>query len=479
MLSGLRARIAAETSADDPAAAVAPRPAPEVSEAPRAQASNGNVRTIVVASIAFAAGVALTLSLASPGTSGPSEDSTLGRADQVASHSRTGQPLRQPPLPSPPGPGPSALTVPTQAQPQAPALAWPLSMAELSAAERNGQTRDEQEPGYRSIESSPSDPDGDGPAPKQSSAVISPDDDPIADREPTRRRGTGPSGTDPGPRGSATGAWTPSLTPPSAAGSGIGAAARNPAVGGATPNLAGSGSNGQSGSSQNGSSREPDARDSGSDDAPSQKDDPPPQGEEPEPQSEPEPEPIPESQPLNWGPLEYGVGLGLGVSGRTLPGVGPVLELSPFVGVERLHARLTAQYRTPRESKLAGNANAGARYQLAAAGARLCPNAMPRPHRVRVPVCAGVDFGAVIADPIGSDVRNGVGARSFWSAATLEAGVAVQVARRVSLTGAFEAGIALNRPSFVLDGGGSLHEVARFAPRGTIGVQFHRPRAIP
>ena len=167
----------------------------------------------------------------------------------------------------------------------------------------------------------------------------------------------------------------------------------------------------------------------------------------------------------------------MGIVGLTLPGVGPSFGVAPFVGVERMHVRLTAQYRTPRRETLADNANAGARLQLAAGGVRLCPNAMPgRERRVRIPLCAGVDLGAVLAGAEGSAVQNATSARSFWAAATFEAGVSVQLARFVSLTGAFEAGIALSRPRFSLDGGGEVHQVGRFAPRGIVGVQFHRPR---
>ena len=202
---------------------------------------------------------------------------------------------------------------------------------------------------------------------------------------------------------------------------------------------------------------------------------------EAEPEPEPLPEPLPEPEPLparpKVGPLEAGVGLNVGVAGRTLPGVGAALEVAPFVGIERIHARLSAQYRTPRTETLSDNPDAGARFQLVAGGVRLCPNAMPGSgRRVRIPLCAGVDFGAVLAEPRGPAVRNGSGASSFWSAAAFEAGVAVQVARVVSITAAFEAGIALSRPSFRLEGGGQLHEVARFAPRGLLGVQVHLPR---
>lgn len=212
--------------------------------------------------------------------------------------------------------------------------------------------------------------------------------------------------------------------------------------------------------------------------------------EEPEPEVQPEPIPEPEEEPapertvppepdrLDLGPLEYGVGVRVGVAGRTLPGVGASLELAPFIGVPRLHGRLVAQYRTPRTTTLADNAEAGARFQLAAAGLRVCPNVVPKPGRVRVPVCAGADFGVVQATPRGVAVQNGNDVASFWSAATLEAGVVVQVARWLSLSGAFEAGIALSRPKFRLDGGGRLHSVARFAPRGMLGVQFHRPRPL-
>ena len=183
---------------------------------------------------------------------------------------------------------------------------------------------------------------------------------------------------------------------------------------------------------------------------------------------------------LDLGPVEYGVGVGLGVSGLALPGVGPVLELSPFVGVRRVHGRLVAQYRTPRSTALESNPDAGARFQLVAGGARICPNVMPRNGRIRVPLCAGIDLGSVIGSGRGDDVSNPGRASSFWSAAVVEAGVAVQVARRVSVTAAVEAGIALSRPRFVLEGDeGVLHESARFSPRGTFGVQFHRPRSVP
>ncbi|MBV1857387.1 MAG: hypothetical protein KUG77_03170, partial [Nannocystaceae bacterium] len=200
---------------------------------------------------------------------------------------------------------------------------------------------------------------------------------------------------------------------------------------------------------------------------------------------EPEPvlaaEPVSSSEPerLDLGPLEYGVGLGLGVSDGSLPGAGPALEVSPFFGVRRVHARLVGQYRTPRGAELPGNPEAGASFQLVAVGGRICPNVLPQPHRVRVPLCAGADVGAVLGSARGTGVRNPGSATSFWSAVTLEGGLSVQLTRWLSVTGAFEAGIALSQPKFRLEGGGLLHEAARFAPRGTVGVQFHRARPIP
>lgn len=195
------------------------------------------------------------------------------------------------------------------------------------------------------------------------------------------------------------------------------------------------------------------------------------------PEPAPAPAPAPPQRRGELGALEYGVGLNVGVVGLTLPGVGPSFGVAPFVGFERMHLRLGAQYRAPRRETLPRNTDAGARFQLAAGGVRLCPNAMPgRDRRVRIPLCAGVDVGAVFADAEGSAVRNGTSARSFWAAATFEAGVSVQVARFVSLTGGFEAGVALSRPRFSLDGGGQVHRVGRFAPRGIVGAQFHRPR---
>lgn len=231
---------------------------------------------------------------------------------------------------------------------------------------------------------------------------------------------------------------------------------------------------------------------------------------EPEPKPEPEPEPEPITDPLPITapepitepepitdqppappprrsssredlPLEYGAGLALGVGGRVLPGAGVGFALSPFVGIRRVHARAVVQYWLPRTQTLPNNLQAGGRFQLAAAGVRLCPNVTfgPAPDRVRLPLCAGVDFGALLGSGAGDAVQAETNASAFWSAVTLEAGAAVVIAPRVSLFAAFEGAISLSRPRFFLENGGELHESARFGPRGLIGIQVHNRRKIP
>lgn len=227
--------------------------------------------------------------------------------------------------------------------------------------------------------------------------------------------------------------------------------------------------------------------------APAPESEPEPQSEPesqpaPEPKSEPEPEPVrtPESGPTPvralerraFSRLEYGGAAALAIGGRILPGVGPGFEVAPFMGTARVHVRLPVQVRPFRRATLPDNASAGATFTLVAAGPRVCPNVMPVPHRVRIPLCVGADFGAVVAGGRGPDVRDARDVFSFWASATAEAGANVQLAPRVSAFAAFELAVSLSRPRFFLEGAGLLHETARLGPRGMLGVQFHRRRDL-
>jgi hypothetical protein len=216
---------------------------------------------------------------------------------------------------------------------------------------------------------------------------------------------------------------------------------------------------------------------------------------QPEPEPEPQPEPEPESEPeahrlpkrsASAAPapppsprpdLEYGGRLGVGFGGLVLPGAGAGFSGAPFVGVPRFHARLVGQYWLPRRRALPGLRDAGATFQLATGGVRACP--ILQTGRWRFPLCAGVDVGAIIGNGGGSDLEVERSATALWAAVVLEPGVEVTLTPRWGLWAAFEGAISLNRPRFHFDGGGSVHAVGAFGPRGMVGVVVHNRRRIP
>lgn len=199
-----------------------------------------------------------------------------------------------------------------------------------------------------------------------------------------------------------------------------------------------------------------------------------------EPRPKPEATPRPRtSRPRTDSALEYGGGFDVSLAGRVLPGLGVGLAIAPYLGTARVHGRLLAQYRPQRTTSLPGNDDAGAQFQFVSGGARICPNAVPTSFRWRVPLCAGFDVGAVIAEGQGAALSRTDAATSLWAAFALEAGATVQIAPRVSLYGAFELAVSLSRPQFFLDNGGLLHQSARLGPRGMLGLQIHRRRDFP
>lgn len=238
MLAGLRARIAAE-----PAAAV---PAEPVEERPTHDASN--LRTIAIAAVAFAAGVALTTVLPRPAAPPHSGDVSPTAA---ATPRPTPAPVRgqRPPATGHSSPSPHFEEGIAYPHPgvvaESPALAWPLANADLQVPQTHSSPSTHPQPST-SIPSAAQHGPSEGPAPTASegqrgatrspSGGTSPSNRGTASRGPLRPgRGPSPAGR-PAP-GASPGAWAPSLpSAPSAAG--VGAAARNPAVGSNSANPA-------------------------------------------------------------------------------------------------------------------------------------------------------------------------------------------------------------------------------------------------
>lgn len=175
--------------------------------------------------------------------------------------------------------------------------------------------------------------------------------------------------------------------------------------------------------------------------------------------------------------LEIGGRVALGVGGLVLPSAGLGVQGGPYLGTRRVHVHVVAEYWTARTIELPGDRIASADLRLATAGVRGC-GVLER-GRVRVPLCAGVDAGAVLARGHGAGLSIGGTARAPWAAVIVQPGVALRVAPWLSLWLAFEGAISLHRPRFRFEGmapGEDLFVVGPFGPRGFVGLELHAPR---
>jgi hypothetical protein len=205
------------------------------------------------------------------------------------------------------------------------------------------------------------------------------------------------------------------------------------------------------------------------------------------PADEPSPEPSPrrmgssgdafaEPRPTRRD-LEGGARLGAGVGGFLFPAAGVGLSLAPFVGTSRLHVRAVAQYWAPQRIAFDPARDAQGELQLLTGGLRVCPQLGGA--RVRFPVCAGADAGAILGRGTGRDLAILRSARSPWVGAVLEPGVVVGVTSRVSLWLALEGVVSLYRPRFVVEGAPRGFTAGAGALRGLLGVQVHGRRDRP
>lgn len=236
MLAGLRARIASEAQGGEPATAVQSDEAPQRSVDPT-EAARGRARTFAVAAIAFAAGVALTVSL-DRGRSTSQESTDDGATRDVAERVvyRDGSPTKtpQPAVPSVRRLGNAGATDAPGAAVEAEApLPWPLSITEPTPAaseptDVQPSALDEDEPS--GVEShSTAIEDGRGP----SESNHHPRKRPAGDPGPLQRPRIGQTTRTPqdGAGQSPLGAWAPSVSS-SPSVTGVSSVARNPAVGG-------------------------------------------------------------------------------------------------------------------------------------------------------------------------------------------------------------------------------------------------------
>jgi hypothetical protein len=177
--------------------------------------------------------------------------------------------------------------------------------------------------------------------------------------------------------------------------------------------------------------------------------------------------------------LELGGRVALGVGGLVLPGAGLGVQAGPYIGTRFVHVHVVAEYWTARTIVVPGDRSATAELRLATGGVRGC--GVIERGRVRVPLCAGVDGGAVLAEGAGAGLSSSASPRAPWAAVIVQPGVALEVAPWLSLFVAFEGAVSLYRPRFRFEGmaeNEDLFTVGAFGPRGFVGLELHAPRAV-
>jgi len=165
------------------------------------------------------------------------------------------------------------------------------------------------------------------------------------------------------------------------------------------------------------------------------------------------------------------------MGGLLLPGASLGLLLAPFIGTRRLHVRAVAQYWTPQRVAFDPQRDASGEVRLVSGGVRVCPQ-LDRP-RVRIPLCAGLDAGAMLGRGTGRDLAPSRTAQEPWVGAVLEPGVSLAVTPRLSLWLALEGVISLHRPRFAVEGAAQEWTAGAGALRGLLGLQVHGRRSPP
>lgn len=183
----------------------------------------------------------------------------------------------------------------------------------------------------------------------------------------------------------------------------------------------------------------------------------------PEPAEDPVVEPKPRYQPLVWARLrgggEYGVVPG-GTGSFDL-----ALALGGFGPAQRLRVELAGLYAIGRE---ATSRDGRVRVHLGAVAPRFCAALPAGP--VEIPLCAGVEVGAMRGDDAGGKTTH-----ALWIAGHLEPGVRWSFSERASLWASAQVVVPMRYPKFELrrdDGTQSVYQPEPVAARGLLGIEI-------
>ena len=182
-------------------------------------------------------------------------------------------------------------------------------------------------------------------------------------------------------------------------------------------------------------------------------------------------QPPPTAPPPPPRPLRVALRLGGGLSGGALPTVGG--ELAGLLGLlgPRWRVDLLVRGVLPTRARSTVDPTISARLGLWALGARAC--AVPRRAALEFPLCAGAEFGQVIARSDGLD-RDGRAAVS-WAAVTASPGLAWSPRPWLALVVSAQLAVAVIRHDFVVRGLPPLHSLGPVDAGAAFALEFRLP----
>lgn len=168
------------------------------------------------------------------------------------------------------------------------------------------------------------------------------------------------------------------------------------------------------------------------------------------------------------GRLRVGLRAAAGVSfARILPRTSAAVNLAVSLGGRHWRAELAGTYAPP---VAGGTAAIGGLFQAGAVELRGCP--VLRRKTIEVPLCVGLQIGAMEGRGRGSGLTTTTTARSLWLAGTLGAALAWRPrGGRVAPWLQADMIVALVRPSFVTAGQVQVHQASRFGGQVLAGIE--------
>jgi hypothetical protein len=157
-----------------------------------------------------------------------------------------------------------------------------------------------------------------------------------------------------------------------------------------------------------------------------------------------------------------------------LPGVdgGPALAIAFARRLARVEA--VGAYWLPRVAESSIRDGAGARVAAGWAAARGC--VVPATTRVEMPLCAGLQLGAMQATGVG--VARASTQRLWWVAVSAGPSLAVRLEAPVALWLSVDAVVPVSRPGFRIEGEGVVHRAAPAGAELFLGVEARIPVAL-